>query len=208
MKALLKKDWYLLINYAKIMLVIGLLFSVVSGFQPDNIFIAIYPGLLISMLPLTLMSYDEREKWDRYVQTMPISRKDQMQSKYIIGLLLSTAVVMITTLSCGISSAVTGSFQLRAVLGLFLTLETMVLLPPTVMMPVIAKFGTEKGRLIYYAFIIIACGGAAGLSALGFGDVSAFSLKLSDGLLFAGIALLYIASMSLSVKFYERRELC
>ena len=42
-----------------------------------------------AMLPVTALAYDERAKWDKYALTMPVTRRQMVLSKYLLGLLLN-----------------------------------------------------------------------------------------------------------------------
>ena len=62
MKALILKDLYQLKAYCKSLLLIVGVFTLVIPFSDGNLFFCIYPVMMISMLPMTLLSYDERTK--------------------------------------------------------------------------------------------------------------------------------------------------
>ena len=70
MKGLLRKDFYMLWSYCRSFLVLILVFSLVSLAQP-NAFYTIYPVMIASMLPISVISYEERCKWNIYCQTLP-----------------------------------------------------------------------------------------------------------------------------------------
>ena len=50
---------------------------------------------MMVMLVITSLAYDERSRWDRYALTMPVSRKEMVLSKYLLGLILLTFALLI-----------------------------------------------------------------------------------------------------------------
>lgn len=41
--------------------------------------------LLLAMLPISALGYDERCKWERYALSMPLQKKDLFFSKLLLG---------------------------------------------------------------------------------------------------------------------------
>ena len=87
MKGLLLKDLYMASKYCRAFLLIVVVFLAVSFFGDDNIFFVVYPAMIAGIVPVTLISYDERDKWDLYAGTLPYTGSQLVSSKYIIGLL-------------------------------------------------------------------------------------------------------------------------
>ena len=76
MKGLLLKDWYLARKHCRAFLLILFVFAIVSAYSENNVFPVLYPIILSSILPVTLVSYDERSKWQFYADTMPYKRRE------------------------------------------------------------------------------------------------------------------------------------
>ena len=83
-KGLLKKDLYNLSTY-KVSLIIIILFCGIAiiGTNAINIAPAIICGI-VGMISLSTFSYDEISKANRYVLTLPASRKELVREKYIL----------------------------------------------------------------------------------------------------------------------------
>ena len=81
-KGLLKKDLYNLSTY-KVSLIIIILFCGIAiiGTNAINIAPAIICGI-VGMISLSTFSYDEISKANRYVLTLPASRKELVREKY------------------------------------------------------------------------------------------------------------------------------
>lgn len=81
------------------------------------------------------------------------------------------------------------------------------MLAPTLLLPLVFKFGTEKGRIAFY--IMIGLMTAAGALAAGIG--LQFALPAGGIWILAGIVLivvlLYALSWRFSIVFYRRREM-
>ncbi len=75
MKGLLLKDWYMILKYCRAFLVILVIFMGVSAVSESALFFALYPMILVTMVPVTLMSYEEKSGWNIYCDTMPSTRK-------------------------------------------------------------------------------------------------------------------------------------
>ena len=199
MKGLLLKDWYLTVKYLRMLLLISLLFAAMSVFSPENGFFRIYPAVMFAMIPVSLYSYDDREKWTVYAQAFPVSRAQYVTGKYLFGALGMAALVALLTVLYLISGAegFGGAVTLSLVLGLG---------SASLMLPVLFRFGAEKGRIAYLIFIGVICGGGVALSLAGPPEGGA-AMPTPSPALCAGMIVLYIASWRLSVALYQKREL-
>jgi len=201
MKGLLLKDWYLTTKYMRALILISLAFAVMSVLSPENGFFRIYPAVMFAMIPVSLYSYDDREKWTVYAQAFPVSRAQYVTEKYLFGVICTAALVALlavlhlVTGAEGVDGAVT--------LSLFLALVS-----ASLMLPVLFRFGAEKGRIAYLIFIGAICGGGAALSlSASSKNVSAATTPTPTLGLCVGAIVLYIASWRLSVALYQKREL-
>ena len=207
MKGLLLKDLYMMRAYCRSYLLIVVVFLGASFFG-GNLFFIYYPCLMCGMIPISLLAYDERSGFLRYSITLPISRKQTVTEKYLIGLLTQTAVLLVTGIVQGIRMRINGTFAAGEFAVLLLSLLMVSLLASSIPLPFIFRNGVEKGRIAYYVMIGIVCGAAVVLSGV-FGD--GLQVKAPEGFLFGGLALLaaglYVLSWYLSVRFFQKREL-
>lgn len=208
MKGLFLTDFYMAIKYCRSYFLIMLVFIAVSFWGNDSMFLIMYPTVLASMLPVTLIGYSERCKWNVYCETLPITRRQAVTEKYLLtgvllcGIFLLIAAVQAFRLSAG------GSFQ-AAEYGAFLSpLFTAGLLSPSITLPCIFKYGTEKGRIAYYVVVGFVCAAAA--------SVAIFTESPNVQVIFPPyIAILlplfgitaFTVSYFISVRVYTKREI-
>lgn len=160
MKGLLLKDLFVLQRQAKFYLLIVAALVVVSFFNPTmQVFVAMYFVLFGMMLPITAMAYDERSGWDKLALAMPVTRKKLVVGKYLLGGLLLVGAIAVTALLKGIYGVVIGwdaaipQAVMMVTIGMLLGSVFL-----SVLLPVMFKVGTEKGRLVMMFMILIPIG--------------------------------------------------
>lgn len=215
MKSLILKDLYNIGHNVKSMLFILVVFAValiptsgVAGY----IFVC---AILCSMMIVTTFSFDDNSKWARYAMIMPVSKKDLVAGKFIVlaifclvGSLFGLVVGSIAGLTIkSISFDLAGIGEL-----LFLTLTAWVvsIIYGSMSIPLVFKFGAEKGRvLLLISFLFPA--------ALCFGIYQLFiilGIELTGHFMFALlccspiIALIWCYVMyQISYKIFTKQEL-
>lgn len=207
MKGLLLKDFYLAWTHFKSYILILILFAALAVMD-NGMYFVFYPCMICGMLPVNLMSYDERSKWDLYSALLPVERSKIVASKYIVGLLFQSVMIVISLVSCTVQMLYSGGInwpELFTVMGMLMLLSAVSTAVP---LPFIFKMGVEKGRMGYYIMIGIACGGSTFLAGW-LGDRT--SVEFLPGFAFPILALsaaaVYAFSWYLSVEFYKKREL-
>ena len=88
MKGLLLKDYYMLLKYCRPYALIVLIFGVCSLADGGNLFMLAYPAVLCGINSVSLVAYDEKSRWQQYCETMPYTRKQVVDSKYLMSFLL------------------------------------------------------------------------------------------------------------------------
>lgn len=191
MKALLQKDLYQLRAYCKSYLLICAVFFGISLAGEGNLFFITYPAMLCSLIPATLQTYDERGKWACFAGTLPFTRAQLVSAKYLVGLCCSGVVL----------------------LGLTLCLS---LVTPAFCLPIIFRFGTEKGRMAYYVSIGLffalsyALADGLGISAADASSIAAWGRAGTASGIVAAVLVcmaLYVCSWLISIRIYQKREI-
>lgn len=208
MKGLLYKEFLMALKYCRSFLLLAVVFAVVLLVEPGNMFYMAYPCLFIGALPVTLLSYDERDKWSQFSGILPVSRGTLVSAKYLIGLILQLGVTLLSGCSCFIGLYRAGLFAAGEYFTMLAMALSFSLLAPSIMLPFIFKLGVEKGR-VAYCIVIGLCGAAAGVVAFSGLDLSR-ELALPGwgvGAILSASAVIYALSWLISIRFYEKREL-
>ena len=205
MKALILKDIYVIWRQMKYFLVMILIFSALpSGF--NNAFAVVYAA----MLPYTALAYDERSKWDQLAAVMPYSTRDIVVSKYVMGWLCTAAAALfamvLQLLQTVLGSPLAAFAPVDNLMGCCASLCVL-----AITLPLMFRFGVEKGRLMMFLIIFLVCGSAGALSSIAISvDHTAGGLSGPFAALMAVLpiaaAALTAVSVPLSMKFYARRE--
>ena len=204
MKGLLRKDFYLLWSYCRLMPLFLLGFIIFSVFSSDGDapFFIYYPCILSSVMPVNLLAYDDAEHWLTYCDTLPVTRRQYVSGKYIMSLLCDGTVFLLSAIAAVIRLCRNGAFYPADLFNQLAVLATISLLSSALVMPPIFKFGAQKGRIVFIGVIGIFCGLTAILDTP---DLSGLSLPI--GLLPILATVIFAVSWLLSIRFYEKREI-
>lgn len=200
MKGLLLKDIYVVMRQAKMFLIILVVFSAVPGLSAVGL---IYGA----MIPITALAYDERAKWDTLSAMMPYSKRNIVLSKYVlgyIGIAVAGVIASVAKPIVAIFEHTVVSVNDYAELAIITGIATFVL---AVNMPLMFKFGVEKGRI---AFLLL--NGLAVAVAMIFGDkimTTLSNVNCGTATVFiatvAAVIVLNVISILISVACYKRK---
>lgn len=214
MKGLVYKDLLMLKKYGMAFFVLAVVFCAVAAMNEGSFFFFLYPVLIASMLPVTILSYDERNRWISCADTLPCSRGAVVSVKYLLVLLLLAVCLILSLLAQGVRAAYVGQFQPEGFLSMAALLCSVGLLAPSLLLPVVFKLGAERGRIAYYIIIGALCAFFVTLGMItsnGTADLPAvFAILPGWGpllILLTASALLFFLSWQLSIYFYKKREL-
>lgn len=206
MKGLLYKEYCMLKPQAKSWLG-ALVIMLVYAFIFKNVSMLF---MMISIIGLTYsisgFSYDKMYHCEEWIASMPVSRKQMVQSKYLFLLSLDLALAVLSAALIGgialfadtdlMEAAASGG----AVLGVTVLMQAVVL-------PLIYKMGPEKARVFY---ILVGLGPTVilfGLNEVGMlpplTDTLVYSILRA--IPFVAIAALLL-SFAASVRIYRRKE--
>lgn len=205
MKALLMKDCYTLWKQLKIYVFVMLFISLFNG-DFGNIFITVWAA----MLPYTALAYDERSKWGQLAAMMPYSDKDIVLSKYVLGWLCIGAAAVFALVSqllqTLLGSPLAAFSPLDNLMG-FCTGACIL----AITLPLMFRFGVERGRLMMFLIIFLVCGSAGALATVTISvDRTAGGLSgpFAAIMMILPIAALVLTAVSvpLSIRFYAKRQ--
>lgn len=205
MIGLLKKDLYVAGRSRRLLLVLALVFSMVPSL---GAFGSTYAMMMAVMMPLNSIAYDERCKWDRYAAMMPYRTGQLVWSKYLLSYLYTLLGGGIIVLGAFLRGVTTGAADWKETAEMSVMLASVMLFITALGLPLLYRFGSEKGRLAMILCMGIGVGAAMGLMGI-FGELPKLP-EIPLPVLAAGIAVLaagatYV-SFRLSVHFYRKRQ--
>ncbi|MCH5198337.1 MAG: ABC-2 transporter permease [Oscillospiraceae bacterium] len=208
MKGLLLKDWYMIKKYCRAYLVIAAILIAVSVVAETNLFLLFYPCMLCGVIPVNLLSYDERSNWLRYSCTMPYTKKQIVSAKYLIGILSQLALIALTGIAQGIKMTLNGSFEFKDFAVFISVMLALATLSSSIPLPFVFKMGVEKGRIAYYVMIGVLCAASFFAANVIRGEKQA---EFGVNTVFAALGIvgvgIYFLSWRLSVKLFSKREM-
>ena len=96
MKGLMKKEFLMLWRASRAFGLICVVFIAMSAISQDNVIFLFMPIMISGLLPSTLLSYDERCKWQEFSGALPVSRAQLVSAKYLLGLGCMTLILLVT----------------------------------------------------------------------------------------------------------------
>ena len=221
-KGLLKKDLYNLSTY-KESLIIVILFCGIAIIGTEAVtFGPVIICSIIGMISLSTFSYDEISKSNKYILTLPTSRKEIVKEKFILaigstilggilGLLLTIIVINVMNYLRpeNIINIDYESLIITTIGGMWGTS-----LIQSIQIPSIYKWGAEKGRIqmfiLLFVLIVIVLGIAFLLMKANFNInvemIESFMNKYGLILLAFFMIIMYYISYKISYKIYKNKE--
>ena len=147
MKGLLIKDFKLMKGQKNFFLVIVVISLIMIITSPGTSFPIGFLGFVGSLFSLSSISYDEFDNGNAFLFSLPITRKGYVQEKYVFGLILGITSLLLGTLMSLIAIIITEAGDFNEVLMTAGTLLPIILIILSIMLPLILKFGGEKGRI-------------------------------------------------------------
>lgn len=206
MIALLRKDIYVADKQARLLIVLALIFCLIPNM---GAFSSTYALMTAFMIPINSLAYDDKSKWDKYAAMLPYRISELVGSKYLLCVIYTGLAFLIVA----VGMAVQGLVVTKAGIDWTELWETELVLIVTMAfimnltLPLLYRFGTERGRML----MILMLGAALGM---GLGLVKIAKVLRIPGLplpliVTAGVAaavLLTVISVRLSMRFYRNRR--
>ena len=214
-KALLLKDLLELKTYKKSLFIILLFYFFYIFFQSkeaNGSYIGVLMIMLIfSMIPMSTFGYDERTNTSRYLNTLPISRKEMVLEKHlltfisiILGALFGTVIsIVLAYLASGNIPSIKDMipYIMGGILGISII--------DSIQIIAIYKYGMEKGRIMLYVMILGIVLIITGLSYILPSDIKLPSINndIVIILIFTIILfIIYYISYLVSYRIYKKKD--
>ena len=219
MKGLLIKDIRLMRSQGAVllaMLILAALFLGVVSSDVEPFFVVAYITIFLSIFVASTISYDEYDNGYLFLMTLPVTRKNYVNEKYIFGVLISifawcvgmaagTALMIAQGAKTGAGEWIGGNLMYICIAWVFMS----------IMMPLRLRFDSEKARyanIIMFALIAAVAYGVSKISQYVpeniLRNVSAFFntlgnngiLALCAGIAVAALLISYICSRHIMAK--------
>ncbi|MCI9406352.1 MAG: ABC-2 transporter permease [Oscillospiraceae bacterium] len=155
MKGLLYKDFCVLKKQVKILAVFVVFYAVWSVAAQVPTMMGTMVILLSIMMPISSMSYDEAGQWYRYAFSLPVSRRALVLSKYMLGFLTALGGLLVSAIGNLVILSLTNwenALESWVTIGACLEVGVIFL---SVLIPLLFKFGVEKGRFLIVAIAVV-----------------------------------------------------
>ena len=179
MTGLVKKDLYLSMSMLRSYVLVAAVFAALTAFGIYDVsFFVTYVSIMCIMIPVNLFAYDEQARWDKYAASLPAGRAGVVGARYLFTLLIclsSLVFSLLLELALSLYSGIQGQARVDLLLsGLFPV--TYGCFMNAVLLPLLFKFGSQKGRI----YLIMALGLGVGLIFGGLTVLKEMGISLSE----------------------------
>lgn len=214
MRGLLTKDFCLMAGQKRFVLVvlgIAVLFMI-SG--QNEMFVIAYVTMLCSFFSISTIHYDEFNKGNNFLFTLPFTRKEYALEKYVFGIITGGAAWAVSTV-VGLISVTARKPETNMSEWFFSVVAYLfvLILMLSLMIPIEFKFGAEKGRIASFAVFFIVFGVCAlggelaektGIDIVGMLD--RINGRVFMGILIVTAVVFFAVSVTASIKIMEKKQ--
>lgn len=151
-RGLLLKDIFELWAQCRVQLVLTGVYLLLPLFIKGIGLFASAGMMLLAMMPIYALGYDERCRWERYALAMPVRKSDLFWSRFLLGVIAIALGAAVQALA----ALLTGRGELLSSLAVTAPSAVVYLL---ITLPLMMKLGVEKGRflllLLTMAFMLL-----------------------------------------------------
>ena len=213
MKGLFVKDIELM-KQQKQFFILVVVMGVILNLAGSGSFATGYFTFVTAIFAITTISYDEFDNGLAFLMTLPVTRKQYVVEKYLLGAGLTAAawgIEAITGVICKGVAELQGCLSEKII-------DTLIYIPLALLMlavslPLVIHFGAEKGRyiaMVMWAIIIAVVYTLIKTMGLSADAVGAWLNGLNWGMVLAGVVLftviVYIGSFGIGVRLMEKKE--
>lgn len=168
-----------------------------------------YMAVMIGcMMGVSFFSYETWYHWDRYCAALPLSNRQIVVSRYI-SLLITTGCGVLLGFVIGLLSFAAGRMDLSWTQWLFSLVQTILaaLLYIEIEIPVMYRFGVERGRLVNILLFVVLYSGALALAELSQVPTEFVTIvRIAFGVAWLVILLLFPVSIAVSMRIRAKKE--
>lgn len=145
MLGLIKKDLLIAAGNIKILAIIFVVFIFMS-LEGNNNF-SFIPAFISITIMMSTFSYDEYNKSDAYITSLPNGKLNAVKAKYLGALIVVIISTLITLIMSFIIGCIKNTINIEETVSITLGSVAGVIIIESIMYPLIYKFGMEKGRI-------------------------------------------------------------
>lgn len=216
MKGLWIKDWRLVLQQKKFLVVVACILVVFALSTLNLSFTLSYGVFMLTYVAVGTISYDDTGKGLSYIFTWPVSRRQYVTEKYLFTSAVALGSWLVLMVAGGVIQKIQGitgeqeAWLLPAIMILWILLIFV-----CVTLPIQFKFGTEQGRLVMFLMLVFLFG-AAGLAEklipqtgtrLFREKISGISYGVWGVVAILVLALVCVVSMRCSIRIMKKKEL-
>lgn len=214
MIGLLKKEYYLMEGQMKSWLIVAVFCFFYSYFMNADSFLFMLIILIGIMSTMTVFSLDKACGWDTYAISLPLTRKEIVEARYLFAFLIDIGASLACCLLMLLRGLIKGGVNIPESLHSLFQILLVTILMQLLLFPVIYKLGVEKARFVYMAVFICLSLGVLGLSQLDDNGAVLAGIRINAEKImqYGEIAAVILAaaglflSLWLSVRIYEKKE--
>lgn len=218
MKGLVLKDLYTIKKQFWFIGFYVILFSVFGIIGQNMTMYSVFFTMFTGMMPITALSFDERSKWSGYAVSLPVTRAASVISKYLLGLIFIVPIAIYNFIVYLIDNGIQADNVVSGGILYTVLISSVGIILLSIMLPLMFKFGTEKGRivliLIYVFFGAVFGAIIAGMSSEVLGQLmnnQFIGTLISAPMILALSAfiisiLLMVLSICISIRIYNKKE--
>ena len=214
MTGLLLKDWYVARRYCRLHFGIIVLMTILSLFVDTGMAYLLYPILFAGMIPVYVLSAEEKSGWESIAATLPVSRRMITGEKYVASVMIIACTVVFMGIVWSARLLLSGGlwngidwYGLGRILSQLVCFGCVF---PILTLPPMFRFGVEKGRVVTIAVAALAAVGIVMLifrtNEINQSDVAG-AMGWHVPAMLVITAVLLLLSWLLSSVLYEKREL-
>ena len=145
MLGLIKKDLLIAAGNIKILAIIFVVFIFMS-LEGNNNF-SFIPAFISITIMMSTFSYDEYNKSDAYITSLPNGKQNAVKAKYLGALIVVIISTLITLIMSFIIGCIKNTINIEETVSITLGSIAGVIIIESIMYPLIYKFGMEKSRI-------------------------------------------------------------
>ena len=216
MKGLIIKDLCVLKNQMKTLLLVLAFFIIFSIINEDATFILFLVPFYMIMILITTFNYDEFNKWDSFCNSLPLSRKEIVKSKYILFNATSLIVLILGIIASRIIPNFIENITFESIFASIIGVAFGICLVISLLIPFYYKFGANKGRIMLFLCIVILALLIGAITSLDIfniielmnliNNLNNLSLGMFALLLIIVTVIIMTISYYISIKIYSNKE--